>query len=94
MRQMALTPAEYWNEVQLLSTEIEEAVIIFHTYEEINRRAVQDALILKTLNKDALFWRTQRQCLQTSLFVTLSRIFDLEAHAHTIHTLVNAPLAI
>jgi hypothetical protein len=88
----ALTPAAYLSELQLLSTEIEAAIIIFHTYEEVNRLAVHDPVIFKALNKDALFWRTQMHCLQTSLFITLSRIFDIEANAHTIHTVVNATL--
>jgi hypothetical protein len=45
-----LTPAKYWGEVQLLLTEIEEAIIIHHTYEEINRLAVHDQGIRKTLS--------------------------------------------
>ena len=92
MPQIVLTPSEYWSEVQLISTEIEDAVIIFHTYDEINRLAVHDKKICKALNKDALFWQTQMHCLQTSLFVSLSRIFDTDANAHTIHTLINATL--
>ncbi|HXN46544.1 MAG TPA: hypothetical protein VN893_07875 [Bryobacteraceae bacterium] len=92
MSQKALTPAEYWSEVQLLSTEIEAAIVIYYTYEEINRLAVHDKRVLRSLNEDPLFWRTQVHCLQASLFLTLSRIFDLEANAHTIHTLINATL--
>jgi len=40
-----------------------------------------------------MFWQTYRHCLQTSLFVTLSRIFDRARDAHTIHTLVSVTLA-
>jgi hypothetical protein len=87
MPQTAMTPTEYWSELQLLSTEIEGAVIIFHTHDEINRLAIHSKEILQSLNKDALFWRTQMHCLQASLFLTLSRIFDSTAGAHTIHTL-------
>ena len=87
-----MTPAKYWSEVQLLSAEIEDAIVIFHTYEEINRLAIHDKATLRLLNKDPLFWQTQMHCLQTSLFLTLSRIFDTEANAHTIHTLINATL--
>ena len=92
MPHATLTPAKYWSEVELLSTEIEDAIIIHHTYEEINRLAVHDEAILKSLNKDPLFWQTQMHCLQTSLFLTLSRIFDNKANAHTIHKLINATL--
>jgi hypothetical protein len=55
--------------------------------------AVHDKAVLRSLNKDALFWQTQMHCLQTSLFLTVSRIFDTEGNAHTIHTLVNATLS-
>ncbi len=87
-----LTPAEYWSEIQLVSTEIEDAVVIFCTYEEINRLAIRDEAILEALNKEALFWQAQMRCLQTSLFLTLSRIFDTTANAGTIHTAINASL--
>jgi len=87
-----LTEAEYWGEVQLLSTEIEAALIVYHTYEEINRLALHDTAVARSLNNDAQFWKTQMHCLQTTLFMTLSRIFDNQPNAHTIHTVVNATL--
>ncbi len=67
----ALSEAQYWSEVQLLPTEIEDAVVIFYTYEELNRLAVHDKTLLTSLNKDRLFWQTQMHCLQTLLFITL-----------------------
>jgi hypothetical protein len=49
MRQAALTPAEYSHELQLLSREIEEAIIIFYTYEDLNRLALHDEGCLSVL---------------------------------------------
>ena len=83
---------DYWMEVQLLSTEIEDAITIHHTHEEINRCALEDQVILKMLNSNSLFWQTQMHCMQTCLFITLSRIFDNDANAITIHKLIAATL--
>jgi hypothetical protein len=92
MPQTLLTEREYWSEVQLLSNEIEQARIIYHTYEEINRLAIHDEVIAKSLNRDAQFWQTQMHCLQTTMFMTLSRIFDNHPNARTIHTVVSATM--
>ena len=64
MPHRSVTNAEYWSQVQLLGTEIEDAIIIHYTYEEINRLARDDKAILKALNRDSWFWQTQLQCLQ------------------------------
>lgn len=86
------TPKEFLDEVNLLTIEIEAAIVIHHTFEEINHLGLYDKKVLNALQRDALFWRTQLACLQTSLFLTLSRIFDTDPNAHTIHTLLNATL--
>jgi AbiU2 len=88
----ALSEAEYWNQIQLLSIEIEDAVTIFHTYEEMNRLASEDRKILDLLNEDALFWKVQAYSLQTSLFIILGRIFDTSSGALSIHKVVNATI--
>jgi len=90
MPQTVLAPPEYWSEVQLLSTEIEDAAIISTRTRRSTVWHSKTKVILKSLNNNALFWQTQMHCLQASLFVTLSRIFDIEVNAHTIHTLINA----
>ncbi len=92
---MRLTDGEYRAELQLLSTEIEDAIIIHYTYEEINRLAVSNKAVREALSGDVLFWKTQMYCLQTSLFMTLSRIFDNDksGEASTIHKLISGALA-
>jgi hypothetical protein len=87
-----LTEAEYWEDVQLLSNEIEDAVAVFQTYEAINQAALEDAAIFRLLNEDALFWNVQVHSLQMSLFMVLGRIFDSASDAHSIHRVVNATL--
>ena len=88
-----LTEAEFWSDVQLLFTEIEDAIAIFHTAEEINRLAVADQEILRLLDEDVLFWKVQVYSLQASLFIILGRILDSAPGAHSIHKVVNATLS-
>ena len=47
------TQGQYWSDLQLLSTEIEAAVTIFHTAEEMNRLALEDASIFRALNRES-----------------------------------------
>jgi len=81
--------AKYWNECKLLSTEIDNAMAIFHTSEEISLALVDEQMFL-ALNADALFWKIQLYSLQTALFIVLGRIFDTRANAHSIHKLFKA----
>lgn len=87
-----LTEQDYWAEVQLLSQEIEASRIVYHTYEEVNRLALQDATAFQAINRDPQFWKTHMHCMQTTLFMTLSRIFDSHPDAHTIHSVIRATL--
>lgn len=87
------TEVDLWQELQLLSTEIEDAVTIFHTYEELNRLAVQDSELLQRFNEDALFWNTHRYALQASLFMIMGRIFDPGAHTRSLRRLVDTVIA-
>jgi len=88
-----VTDSAYWNEVQFLSSEIKDAIDVFHIYEEINRFAAEDKNVYRGLNKDALFWNVQSFALQTTLFIMLARIFDSASETHSIHKLLNDTLA-
>ena len=88
-----LTDDEYWEECQNLSVEVEDAISIFHTHEEINRLALENPAVLKAINADALFWNVTSSSLQTALFIILARIFDTSPGAKSIHKLLNATLA-
>jgi hypothetical protein len=88
-----LTDDEYWEECQNLSVEIEDAISIFHTHEEINRLALESPAVLKAINADALFWKVTSSSLQTALLIILARIFDISPGAKSIHKFLNATLS-
>jgi len=87
-----VTDSEYWKEVQFLSVEIEDAIAVFHTYEEMNRFAVEDSNVYDALNRDPLFWNVQSFALQITLFIVLARLFDSSSETHSIHKLLNDTL--
>lgn len=92
---MPLSPmseSEYVDLLNVVSTEIENAFIIYHTYEALNQLALHDAPIFAVLNEDALFWQTYRSTLLTSLFMTMSRIFDPTGGTITAQTVVAATI--
>jgi len=88
-----MSQAEYFPFLELISNEIENAFIIFHTHEALNRLALDDADIFRVLNNDARFWLTYRSTLLTSLFMTMSRLFDPAPDAMTVQRFVGATIA-
>ena len=88
-----LSESEYAGLLELVSTEIENAFLIYQTYEELNRLALGDVTIFRVLNADASFWQPYRGILLSSLFITMSRIFDPASDAITVQKLVTATLA-
>jgi hypothetical protein len=49
----------------------------------------RDAALRKDVNVTPLFWNTILGALQTSLFITLGRIFDEDPRSHSIHKLLD-----
>ena len=88
-----LTSDEFLNEVNELSSEVEGAVAIYHTHQELNRLALDRTAIFHALNRDAEFWNVHQHALQTSLFITLARVFDNNPQARSVHKLVAATIA-
>jgi hypothetical protein len=87
-----LSDADYRQELTLLSTEIANVGIIYHTHEELNRLALEDEATRDVLNVDALFWLAHQHSLQATMFITLGRVFDPDDQNYSIHRLVNASL--
>lgn len=83
-----MTETEYWRNCQDLWGEIEEAIAVFYTLEEITSLTAKDEAILECVQADALFWKVQVYTLQTTLFIVLGRIFDINDDAYSIHKLL------
>ncbi len=87
-----MSEESFWTLLQLISVEVENAFIAFHSFEELNRLAINDPAILEVLQADALFWNVHRSALQTMMLMTLSRLFDPAKDAKTFQTLLTATI--
>lgn len=83
-----ITEAQYKDELEAILHEVEDAVLVFQTYEGINDCARESREVLKFLNRSPEFWNVQNLCFQTTLFITLGRLFDTDSRAHSLHRLV------
>jgi len=88
----AITEHEFWEHVQSISAEVDDALAVFHTYEEILRLGSEDA-VFRAFNANAMFWNVQKVSLQTTIFVALNRLFETDPNALSIHRLLNETLA-
>lgn len=87
-----MSESEFVRLRDLIYTEVENAFIIFHSYEELNRLSLSDPDVFKVLNQDALFWNGYRYALQTNMFMTLSRLFDTTSGVQNLRTLLTATI--
>jgi hypothetical protein len=88
-----MSEQEFLSLLQLIFAEVETAFIVFHSFDELNRLAISNEAILAVLNEDAQFWKGYRACLQTTLLMTLSRLFDPDPDTITFQSLVTATVA-
>jgi AbiU2 len=89
----AITEQEFWEHVQSVSAEVDDALAVFHTYEEILRLGSEEEAVFRAFSANAMFWNVQKVSLQTTIFVGLNRLFETDANALSIHRLLNEALA-
>jgi HEPN superfamily AbiU2-like protein len=89
----ALTEQKFWEHLQSVSAEVDDALAVFHTYDEILRLGSEDDTVFRAFNANAMFWNVQKLSLQTTIFVALNRLFETDANALSIHRLLNETLA-
>lgn len=88
-----MTAKEFWDDLQHVFNEVEHALKVYYTFEEINTLGINSTAALSTFNTDSIFWTTHSYSLQTALFITISRIFDTNENAISIHRILNTMLA-
>src|ERR1039458_7134888 len=84
----SMTEPEFERNSSALWGQVEDALAVYYTFEQINDLARTNADILDALQVDALFWNVQKHAIQTTLFIILGRIFDLSGDAYSIHRLI------
>ena len=81
------------NDVEVLlqkyRREVTTAVWSFFAWKNINNVAAGDSTIQAGLNNNALTWNIVTHGLQTTFFITLGRIFDVDGGALSVHSFLN-----
>lgn len=78
---------KFLNELEVYRTEVESAIQFLYASLSVNACLADNRRVLDLVNRAPLFWRTNIGALQTSLFITLGRIFDQQSN-HNIDRLL------
>lgn len=81
MHKKRSTAEQFTHDLSLITGDIEKALRAFYIQKFIDEAAMKDEALFQVLNRRALLWNGQMNSLQTTLFITLGRIFDHSAHS-------------
>lgn len=87
-----MTEAEWLEELIQIEGEVTHVVDVFNILEEINRLPIAHSAVYNAFNTEPLFWNTQRDCLQESLFMGLGRLCDSSPDAVDINRVLNTAM--
>jgi len=73
--------SDYRRDLSLVETDIYNGIAAIYVEATINRLCLEDPRAFDALNDNALFWNVQIGCLHTTIFMTLGRVFDHQAHS-------------
>lgn len=74
---------------QRFRREVMTATWSFYAWKHINNIAAQDRNVLRGMNNTPAVWNTITHALQTTFFITLGRIFDVDGGALSISSFLN-----
>lgn len=84
-----MSPEErFARELENLRRESDAAAQFLYSWLAFHNYASGSRVARKALNRNALFWNTHLGALQTSLFMSLGRIFDKDPRSHSINRLL------
>lgn len=73
--------SQYRRDLGLVENDIANGIEALYVERTINKLCLEDPKAFTILNANALFWTVQIRCLRTTIFMTLGRIFDHQAHS-------------
>ena len=71
-------------------SELNIACWSFYTWKNIKNIAVDDKKVYHALNRNALSWNIILYSLQSTFFITIGRLFDIDGKTFSVHTLLRA----
>ncbi|MFM9843604.1 MAG: hypothetical protein ACKVOI_11605 [Dongiaceae bacterium] len=89
-RNEVLMTAEAWfeRELEQLRRNSEAAIQFLYAWLSFHACAGDSQEIRRAINRTPLFWNTSLGALQTSLFIALGRIFDLDPKSHSLEAIL------
>jgi AbiU2 len=85
---MASIEEKFRAELEVFKSEVESSLQFLYSFNALKMRIREDNEFLESINRAPLFWRTQLGAMQTSLFITLGRIFDCNSR-HNVYKLLS-----
>ena len=71
-------------------SELNIACWSFYTWKNIKNIAVDNKKVYHALNRNALSWNIILYSLQSTFFITIGRLFDIDGKTFSVHTLLRA----
>lgn len=84
-----VSSADFEKELDLFRTEHQAAIQFFYAWRTINSVASRDKTVVNFLDNAPLMWNTILGGLQTSTFIALGRVFDVDRNAHSLTRLLS-----
>lgn len=71
--------------LKLFQDEVATATWTFYAWKHINRIGSNDLSVRRGLNQNAATWNVITHSLQTTFFITVGRLFDIDGDAFSVH---------
>ncbi len=75
---------------KVFQSELNVACSSFYAWKNIHNIAAKDDKIYHALNKNSLSWNIILHSLQSTFFITIGRLFDIDGKTFSVHTLLRA----
>ena len=71
-------------------SEINAACWSFYAWKNIKNIAIDDKIVYRALNRNALSWNIILYSLQSTFFIAIGRLFDIDGKTFSVHTFLRA----
>ena len=80
------------NAYKIFRNEVTTAAWSFFVWKGFNNIASADKEIYWAINENALSWNIITHSLQSTFFITLGRLFDIDGEAFSVHSLLRSSI--
>ena len=71
--------------LKLYQDEVATATWTFYAWKHLNNAGFNDRAVRRGLNRNAATWNVITHSLQTTFFITIGRLFDIDGDAFSVH---------